>query len=264
MKAVTLNTLKTMKQQGQKIAVLTCYDATFAKIANQANVDALLIGDTLGMVLQGNDSTLPVTIEQMAYHTACVNKGNDHAFIIADMPFMSYPSPELALKNAAHLMQAGAHMVKIEGDLWLSEIIKQLTQNGVPVCAHIGLTPQAVHVFGGFKVQGKTEEQANHLLNTAKQLEQAGAAMLLLECVPSNLAAKISQSVMIPVIGIGAGAETDAQVLVLHDMLGLNDKPAKFVRNFMQDKTSIQEAIESYVSAVKDGSFPAKEHQYIY
>ncbi|MFU8927364.1 3-methyl-2-oxobutanoate hydroxymethyltransferase [Acinetobacter puyangensis] len=264
MKAITLNTLKSMKEQGHKIAVLTCYDSTFAKVANQAGIDALLVGDTLGMVLQGHDSTLAVTVEQMTYHTASVARGNEHAFLIADMPFMSYSSPEHALKNAAKLMQAGAHMVKLEGDLWLTESIKQLTQNGIPVCAHIGLTPQAVHVLGGFKVQGKTEEQARHLLETAQQLAQAGAAMLLLECVPSNLAAKISKSIKIPVIGIGAGAETDAQVLVLHDMLSLNDKPAKFVQNFMVDKTSIKEAIESYVAAVKDGSFPALQHQYIF
>lgn len=262
MKTITLSTLNTMKQQQQKIAVLTCYDATFAKIANQAGVDALLVGDTLGMVLQGNDSTLAVTVEQMAYHTACVKKGNTHAFIIADLPFMSYPTLEQTFANAAMLMQAGAHMVKLEGDLWLAESIQRLTQNGVPVCAHIGLTPQSVHVLGGFKVQGKTEAQANHLFNTAKQLAEAGAAMLLLECVPASLAAKITQAVTIPVIGIGAGAETDAQVLVLHDMLGLNDQPAKFVRNFMIDKSSIKDAIEAYVHAVKEGSFPALQHQY--
>lgn len=263
MQQVTLQTLKKMKKDGEKIAVLTCYDSTFSKISNQAGIDALLVGDTLGMVLQGNDSTLPVTIEHMAYHTACVKKGNSQAFIISDLPFMTYSSPEQALKNASILMQAGAHMVKLEGDIWLCEAIRRLTENGVPVCAHIGLTPQAVNVLGGFKVQGRTEEQAKQLLESAKKLEESGAAMLLLECVPSNLGEKITKAVDIPVIGIGAGANTDAQVLVLHDMLGFNEKPAKFVRNFMEGQSSIEEAIKAYVIAVKDGSFPSAKHQYI-
>ena len=247
----------------KKIAVLTCYDSTFSKISNQAGIDALLVGDTLGMVLQGHDSTLPVTIEHMAYHTACVKKGNSQAFIISDLPFMTYSSPEQALKNASILMQAGAHMVKLEGDIWLCEAIRRLTENGVPVCAHIGLTPQAVNVLGGFKVQGRTEGQAKQVLESAKKLEKSGTAMLLLECVPSNLAEKITKAVDIPVIGIGAGAETDAQVLVLHDMLGFNEKPAKFVRNFMEGQSSVEEAIKAYVIAVKDGSFPSTKHQYI-
>lgn len=263
MQQVTLQTLKKMKKDGEKIAVLTCYDSTFSKISNQAGIDALLVGDTLGMVLQGNDSTLPVTIEHMVYHTACVKKGNRQAFIISDLPFMTYCSPEQALKNASVLMQAGAHMVKLEGDIWLCEAISRLTENGVPVCVHIGLTPQAVNVLGGFKVQGRTEEQAKQLLESAKKLEKSGAAMLLLECVPSNLAEKITKAVDIPVIGIGAGAETDAQVLVLHDMLGFNEKPAKFVRNFMEGQSSVEEAIKAYVIAVKDGSFPSTKHQYI-
>ncbi len=252
-----------MKEQKQKIAVLTCYDSTFAKVANNVGVDVLLVGDTLGMVLQGYDSTLPVTTEQMVYHTACVKSGNTNAFIISDMSFMTYGTLEDALKNAGLLMQAGAHMVKIEGDSWLAESIHKLTQNGVPVCAHIGLTPQSVNVLGGFKVQGKTEDQAKNLINTAKHLEEAGAAMLLIECVPSIVATQISQSVSIPVIGIGAGADTDAQVLVLHDMLGLNDKPAKFVKNFMEGQSSIESAIKEYVKAVKEGSFPSEAHQYI-
>lgn len=263
MKTITLTTLKAMKEQKQKIAVLTCYDSTFAKVANNAGVDVLLVGDTLGMVLQGYDSTLPVKTEQMVYHTACVKSGNTTAFIISDMSFMTYGTLEDALKNAGLLMQAGAHMVKIEGDSWLAESIHKLTQNGVPVCAHIGLTPQSVNVLGGFKVQGKTEDQAKNLINTAKHLEEAGAAMLLIECVPSTVATQISQSVSIPVIGIGAGADTDAQVLVLHDMLGLNDKPAKFVKNFMEGQSSIEAAIKEYVKAVKEGSFPSEAHQYI-
>ncbi|MCU4491318.1 3-methyl-2-oxobutanoate hydroxymethyltransferase [Acinetobacter guillouiae] len=263
MQQVTLQTLKQMKENGEKIAVLTCYDSTFSKISNQAGIDALLVGDTLGMVLQGNDSTLPVTIEHMAYHTACVKKGNNRAFIISDLPFMTYACPEQALKNAGLLMRAGSHMVKLEGDIWLSETIRRLTENGVPVCAHIGLTPQAVNVLGGFKVQGRTEKQAKKLLESAKRLEESGAAMLLLECVPSKLAEKITKAVDIPVIGIGAGVETDAQVLVLHDMLGLNEKTAKFVCNFMEGQSSVQDAIKAYVRAVKDGSFPSQKHQYI-
>ena len=262
MKKVTLTTLASMKKQSNKITVLTCYDSTFAKIANQAGIDVLLIGDTLGMVLQGHKSTLPVTMEHMIYHTTCVAKGNEHAFLISDMPFMSYNSPEDALRNAGLLIKAGAHMVKVEGDLWLSDSIKQLTQYGIPVCAHIGLTPQAVHVLGGFKVQGKSEEQAEKLLSAAISLEKAGAAMLLIECVPATLAERITQSVNIPVIGIGAGVNTDAQVLVLYDMLGLNDSPAKFVHNFMENALSIKGAIENYIKAVKEKKFPEKQHEY--
>ncbi|USP38784.1 3-methyl-2-oxobutanoate hydroxymethyltransferase [Acinetobacter sp. XS-4] len=264
MQSITLNTLKAMKEQKQKIAVLTCYDATFANASNKAGVDVLLVGDTLGMVLQGHETTLPVTVEQMVYHTECVKKGNTRVFLIADLPFMSYACEGDALKNAGLLMQAGAHMVKLEGDLWLVNSIKRLKESGIPVCAHIGLTPQSVNVLGGYKVQGKSDEQARKLLETAKKLEESGAAMLLLECVPTNLASKISEAVAIPVIGIGAGGGTDAQVLVLHDMLGLNERPAKFVKNFMEGQNNICSAIKAYVDAVKDGSFPDESHGYNY
>ena len=259
---VTLTTLQSLKQSGEKIAMLTCYDATFAQTACQAGVDVLLVGDSLGMVLQGHDSTLPVTVAEMAYHTASVKRGNQGALILADLPFMAYATLEQALNNSAALMQACAHMVKLEGAAWLAEPIRQLAERGVPVCAHLGLTPQAVNILGGYKVQGRQEAQARQMRADAMALEQAGAAMLLLECVPSELAAEISQTVKIPVIGIGAGVATDGQVLVLHDMLGLSlsGRTPKFVKNFMAGQSSIQNAISAYVKAVKDQSFPAAEH----
>ncbi|EOC5298393.1 3-methyl-2-oxobutanoate hydroxymethyltransferase [Klebsiella pneumoniae] len=246
------------------MAMLTCYDATFAHVASTAGVDMLLIGDTLGMILQGHDSTLPVTVDDMVYHTDCVRKGNTGSFIIADMPFMSSISPEQTLCNAGKLMRAGAQMVKLEGGEWLADVIRQLTRQGVPVCAHIGLTPQSVNVFGGFKVQGRGQEQADDLLATAKKLEDAGAAMILVEAVPASVRRMLSKTVSVPIIGIGAGVDTDGQVLVLHDMLGLSlsGHTPKFVRNFMSGQESIGAAIRSYVSAVKNGSFPASEHCY--
>lgn len=259
---VTLTTLQSLKQNGEKIAMLTAYDATFAQACSQAGAEVLLVGDSLGMVLQGHDSTLPVTIDEMAYHTASVKRGNNGALIISDLPFMAYSTSEQTLLNSARLMQAGAHMVKLEGAGWLAEPIRLLAERGVPVCAHLGLTPQAVNILGGYKVQGRQETQARQMRADAMALEQAGAAMLLLECVPSELASEIAQAVKIPVIGIGAGPGTDGQVLVLHDMLGLSlsGRVAKFVRNFMEGQSSIQGALNAYVKAVKDGSFPAAEH----
>ena len=261
---VTLTTLQTRKQSGEKIAMLTCYDATFAHAASQAGVDVLLVGDSLGMVLQGHDSTLPVSVTDMAYHTAAVKRGNQGALIMVDAPFMAYATLEQTMNTCTTLMQAGAHMIKLEGAAWLAEPIRQLTERGVPVCAHLGLTPQTVNVLGGYKVQGRQDAQARQMRADAMALEQAGAAMLLLECVPSELAAEISQSVKIPVIGIGAGNATDGQVLVMHDMLGLSlsGRTPKFVRNFMQGQSSIQDAFNAYVQAVKDGSFPALEHSF--
>ncbi|MGE8500459.1 MAG: 3-methyl-2-oxobutanoate hydroxymethyltransferase [Pseudomonas sp.] len=259
---VTLTTLQSLKQGGEKIAMLTAYDATFAQAACQAGVEVLLVGDSLGMVLQGNDSTLPVSTRDMAYHVASVKRGNQGALILADLPFMAYATLEQTFANSAALMQAGAHMVKLEGAAWLAEPIRQLAERGIPVCAHLGLTPQAVNVFGGYKVQGRGDAQARQLRADAMALEQAGAAMLLLECVPSELATEISQSVKVPVIGIGAGNGTDGQVLVLHDMLGLSltGRAPKFVKNFMAGQSSIQNALSAYVKAVKDQSFPAAEH----
>jgi 3-methyl-2-oxobutanoate hydroxymethyltransferase len=259
---VTLTTLQGLKQRGEKIVMLTCYDATFAKTASEAGVEMLLIGDSLGMVLQGHDSTLPVTVADMAYHTACVKRGNRGAMIIADLPFMANATVKQTLNNSAELMRAGAHMIKVEGAAWLAKEIGLLAERGIPVCAHMGLTPQAVNVFGGYKVQGRQEQQAQQMIEDAKALEQAGAAMLLLECVPSPLGAAISQAVRIPVIGIGAGVDTDGQVLVLHDMLGLSltGRAPKFVKNFMSGQADIASAIGAYVKAVKDQSFPAAEH----
>ena len=259
---VTLTTLQELKQRGEKIAMLTAYDATFAQAACQAGVDVLLVGDSLGNVLQGHDSTLPVSLADMAYHTASVKRGNQGAFIITDLPFMAYATLEQTFASSAALMQAGAHMVKLEGAAWLAEPVRLLAERGVPVCAHLGLTPQSVNLFGGYKVQGRQEVQARQLRADAMALEQAGAAMLLLECVPSALAAEISQSVKIPVIGIGAGVDTDGQVLVLHDMLGLSlsGRAPKFVKNFMEGQSSIQAAIGAYVSAVKQRTFPGSEH----
>jgi len=262
MPEVTLTTLHGLKAKGEKITMLTCYDATFAKACSQAGVDVLLVGDSLGMVLQGHDSTLPVTTAEMAYHTACVKRGNDGALILADLPFMAHATPEQAFANCATLMQAGAHMIKLEGAAWLAETIRLLAERGVPVCAHMGLTPQTVNVLGGYKVQGRQEAQARQMRADAIALEQAGAAMLLLECVPSELAAEITQAVNIPVIGIGAGSATDGQVLVLHDMLGLSlsGRVPKFVKNFMAGQPDIPSALAAYVKAVKDVTFPAAEH----
>lgn len=259
---ITITSLQGLKQKGEKIAMLTCYDATLAHAASDAGVEILLIGDSLGMVLQGHDSTLPVTMSEMAYHTACVKRGNRGALIMADLPFMACATLEQTFANSAALMQAGAHMVKVEGAAWLAEPIRLLAERGVPVCAHLGLTPQSVNVFGGYKVQGRLDAQASQMRADAISLEQAGAAMLLLECVPNELAKEIAHSVKVPVIGIGAGAATDGQVLVMHDMLGLSisGRVPKFVKNFMSGNGSIQAALQAYVAAVKSGSFPAAEH----
>ncbi|ALE89724.1 3-methyl-2-oxobutanoate hydroxymethyltransferase [Pseudomonas versuta] len=262
MPAITLTTLQSLKQKGEKITMLTCYDATFAHACNQAGVEVLLVGDSLGMVLQGHDSTLPVTTSEMAYHVACVKRGNQDALILADMPFMANATLEQTLNNSAQLLKAGAHMVKVEGAVWLAESIRVMTERGIPVCAHMGLTPQTVNVLGGYKVQGRNENQARQMRADAIALEQAGAAMLLLECVPSELAKEITLAVKIPVIGIGAGSDTDGQVLVLHDMLGLSltGRVPKFVKNFMTGQPDIQSALSAYVTQVKAVSFPGTEH----
>lgn len=262
MKSVTLSTLRELKARGEKFSCLTCYDATFAQVMSQAGVETILIGDSLGMVVQGHDSTLPVTVADMAYHTAAVARGNaGKSLIIADMPFMSYARVEQALDAAKILMQAGAHLVKLEGGAWLADTVVQLRQGGIPSCVHMGLTPQSVNVFGGYKVQGRGAA-AEQMLAEAMRLEQAGVAMLLLECVPTDLGKKISESVTVPVIGIGAGPCCDGQVLVLHDMLGLHTgKPARFVKNFLDDSNEgIAGAFKNFVNAVKSGSYPAPEH----
>lgn len=261
--AVTVNTLKEMKQSGEKFTCLTSYDATFAQVVSSTGVEVILIGDSLGMVLQGNDSTLPVTLEDMTYHTQCVSNGNQGALLMADMPFMSYATPAQAMESAAALMQSGAHMVKLEGGDWLCETIRLLSERGIPTCAHLGLTPQTVNKMGGYKVQGRLDDQANKMVSDAIALAIAGADVILLECVPAHLAEKITQSVDIPVIGIGAGNKTDGQVLVIHDMLGVTSghRP-KFVKNFLEGNGSISAAIENYITDVKSGAFPSEEHTF--
>lgn len=263
MKKVRLSTLNQLKAAGEKFTCLTAYDATFARLSSSCGVESLLIGDSLGMTIQGHDSTLPVTIEQMVYHTTAVKQGNEGSFLIADLPFKTFSTPAEALENSAKLMQAGAECVKLEGGAWLCDTVEQLSRNGIPSCVHLGLTPQSVNKFGGYKVQGREDKAAKQMLNDAKALEQAGADLLLLECVPSDLARHITEQAGIPVIGIGAGPDTDAQVLVNYDMLGLTQgHVAKFVRNFMTETGDYREAIQAYVSAVKDGLFPGPEHSF--
>ncbi len=264
-KPVTLTTLARQKSEGGKIAMLTAYDASFAALCERNGVDVLLIGDSLGNVLQGHSTTLPVTMEHIVYHTACVARGAKRAFVVADMPWGSYQEgPTQAMRNAAALMAAGAQMVKLEGGAHMAETVAFLVERGVPVCAHIGLTPQSVHQLGGYRIQGKSEAGAKTLSDDALALQRAGAALLVLELLPSALAASITQSLSsMATIGIGAGAQCDGQVLVLHDMLGVYPgKKARFVRDFMQGATSIDDAVARYVAAVKDGSFPAEEHGY--
>ena len=261
MAKITTSTLIKMKQQGEKISTITAYDASFAKLFDQAGIHAILIGDSLGMVLQGQDDTLPVTIDDMAYHTQSVRCGVENTLIIGDMPFMSYATKEQAFTNAAKLMQAGANIVKMEGGSWLIDTIKGLVERGIPVCGHLGLTPQSVNVFGGFKVQGRQEQQALEIIEQAKQLEQAGIQLLVLECVPAELGKRITAAVGIPTIGIGAGKDTDGQILVMHDALGIScSYMPKFSRNFLKDTGDIKKAIELYISEVSCGNFPDDEH----
>lgn len=257
MAKITTSTLLKMKQNGEKIAALTAYDSSFAGLFDKNGVHALLIGDSLGMVLQGNDDTLSVTNEQIAYHTKCVRAGVDNALIIADMPFMTFSAPDVALKNAHELMAAGANMVKIEGGAWLYDTIAQLTQNGVPVCGHLGLTPQSVNVFGGFKVQGRDNDKANEMIEHAKGLEAAGAQLLVLECIPVSLAKAITEAVTIPTIGIGAGNVTDGQILVMHDILGISSGYIpKFSKNYIDIAGTMQGAVQLFVEEVQSGVFP--------
>ncbi len=251
------------KIAGEKISALTAYDASFAGVFSDQNVDVLLIGDSLGMVLQGNDSTLPVTIDDICYHTRCVKAGNNGSLIIADMPFMTYSTPESTWINAGKLMQAGANMVKLEGGKWLLESIKGLTQRGIPVCAHLGLTPQSVNVFGGYKVQGREQEQADLMIEEALALEAAGAQLLVVECIPASLAKRLSEALTIPTIGIGAGVHCDGQILVMHDLLGISTGYIpKFSKNYMTLTGDIHKAIAAYVEEVSSGTFPGPEHSF--
>lgn len=256
--------LAKMRTAGEKIAVLTCYDASFAQLCDAALVDVLLIGDSLGMVLQGHESTLPVSLADIAYHTSAVVRGSQRPLIVADMPFGSFQeSPQLAFRNAVALMAAGAQMVKLEGGSEMAETTQFLTARGIPVCAHVGLTPQSVHQLGGYRVQGKNDSGATRLIADAIAQQEAGASLIVLEAIPEALAVEVTQKLHIPTIGIGASRECSGQVLVLHDMLDISGgKKARFVRNFMSGQTSIAAAVAAYVAAVKDGSFPATEHCY--
>ncbi|PLY15216.1 MAG: 3-methyl-2-oxobutanoate hydroxymethyltransferase [Sedimenticola sp.] len=264
MSRVTTASLMQMKQKGEKIAVLTSYDASFTVLLENAGVEVILVGDSLGMVIQGQESTLPVDVDDMVYHTQCVARGRRNALLVSDMPFMSYSSADQALGTAGRLMKdGGAHMVKLEGGATQLETVRQLTANGIPVCAHLGLLPQSVHKLGGYRVQGRDEESAQIMKEDALALEQAGAQMLVLECVPKALAAEISQSLAIPVIGIGAGPDCDGQVLVLYDMLGITPRYApRFSKNFLAETHSVAEAIAAYVKAVKEVKFPAAEQSF--
>lgn len=262
-KQITINTLRSMKARGDKFATVALYDAPMAAMAQRTGVEVLLVGDSLGMTVLGYDSTIPVTMEQMIYHVEAVKRGNSLSWIMGDLPFMTYATVEQALANAARVMRAGANMVKIEGGEWLGETIKKLTERGIPVCAHLGLTPQSVNIFGGFRVQGKSDVQAEKIFADAKILDEAGADLLVLECVPSALAEKITASVSMPTIGIGAGRETDAQVLVINDILGLTPKPPKFSKNFLTEAGDIPNALLKYVKDVKEGVFPSEQHIFL-
>ncbi|MDP5209140.1 3-methyl-2-oxobutanoate hydroxymethyltransferase [Microbulbifer sp. 2205BS26-8] len=257
---VTAQTLRKKKEQGEKFTVVALYDAPMATMAQRTGVEAVLVGDSLGMTVLGYDSTVPVTMEQMIYHVEAVARGNKKSLIMGDMPFMTYATPEQAIANATRIMQAGAHMVKIEGGAWLTETVKMLTDRGIPVCAHLGLTPQSVHKLGGYRVQGRDAEHAKQILDDAIQLDQAGADLLVLECVPATLAKNITESVAIPTIGIGAGRNTDAQVLVINDILGLTEQPPKFSKNFLVEAEDIPGALRKYAEDVKLGLFPGDPH----
>ncbi len=265
MKPVTTFTLREMKRQGEKITCLTAYDYSFASLLDTAGVDMIMVGDSLGMVMQGHDSTLPVNVADMVYHSRCVARGVKRALIVADMPFMSYQqSPTHALASAGRLMQkGGAQVVKLEGGAPMAETVRFLVERGIPVCAHLGLTPQSVHQLGGYRVQGRETTTAERIRRDAQALQQAGASLLVLEAVPAELAKAITSDLEIPTIGIGAGKDCDGQVLVLQDMLGIYPRPSpKFSKNFMQGAASVEAAVKAYVAAVKSGEFPGPEHSF--
>jgi 3-methyl-2-oxobutanoate hydroxymethyltransferase len=260
-KAVTIPTLFDMRAKGEKITMLTAYDASFASLMDMCGVETLLIGDSLGMVCQGHNSTLPVTIDDVAYHTASVARGNKMALVLADMPFGSYATPEQAFHNAVKLVQAGAQMVKIEGGAWVVDTVRFLVEREIPVCAHLGLTPQSVHRFGGYKVQGKTTAAAEQMKADALALQQAGASLIVLEAIPAALGKEVTDMLTMPTIGIGAGPDCAGQVLVMHDFIGVfPGKKARFVKNFMEGQTSIEGAVRAFIKEVKEGTFPAQEH----
>lgn len=261
---ITVNTLREMKSRGEKIACLTAYDVSFAQLLDQSAVDIVLVGDSLGMVIQGLDSTIPVSMDEMIYHGKAVSRGLQRALLILDMPFLSDATTEQAVQNAGRFMkEAGANMVKLEGGADQRELVETLTRLGIPVCAHLGLQPQRVHKLGGYRVQGRDADAAEKMLHDAQVLEQAGADLLLLECVPAALAQQVTEQANIPVIGIGAGVQTDGQILVLYDILGISaGHIPRFSKNYMQQAGSIQQAVEQYVGDVKQGVFPDAEHSF--
>ena len=265
MKPVTLITLKDMKRRGEKKACLTAYDFTFASRLDRAGVDLIMVGDSLGMVMQGHETTLPVSVADMVYHSRCAARGIRRALLVVDLPFMSYQeSPEKALANAGRLMRkGGAQVVKLEGGAVMVETVRFLVERGVPVCAHLGLTPQSVHQLGGYRVQGREATAAERIRQDAKALQDAGAGLLVLEAVPAELAQTITAELEMPTIGIGAGKDCDGQVLVLQDMLGIYPRGSpKFSKNFMAGAASIEEAVKTYVASVKSGAFPGPEHSF--
>ncbi|GGI20390.1 3-methyl-2-oxobutanoate hydroxymethyltransferase [Oxalicibacterium faecigallinarum] len=260
-KAVTIPSLFAMRERGEKITMLTAYDASFASVMDMCGIDTLLVGDSLGMVCQGHNSTLTVTIDEVAYHTASVARGNKTALLLADMPFGSYPTPEQAFANAVKLVHAGAQMVKIEGGAWVVDTVRFLVEREIPVCAHLGLTPQSVHRFGGYKVQGKTAEAAAQLKADALALQEAGASLLILEAIPAGVGKDVTDALQMPTIGIGAGPDCSGQVLVMHDMINVfPGKKARFVKNFMAGQSSIEGAVRAFIREVREGTFPAAEH----
>ncbi|MBE3874267.1 3-methyl-2-oxobutanoate hydroxymethyltransferase [Vibrio parahaemolyticus] len=261
MKKMTINDLIKWKQEGRKFATSTAYDASFAQLFESQEMPVLLVGDSLGMVLQGENDTLPVTVDDIVYHTRCVRAGSPNCLLMADMPFMSYATPEQACENAAKLMRAGANMVKIEGGDWLVDTVKMLTERAVPVCAHLGLTPQSVNIFGGYKIQGRDQEKADRMVKDALALQEAGAQIVLLECVPVELAERITKVLDVPVIGIGAGNVTDGQILVMHDMFGISaNYMPKFSKNFLAETGDMRKAVAKYIEDVANGVFPDDAH----
>jgi len=259
---INVSTLRDMKQSGEPIACITAYDASFGQLVDMAGIDVVLVGDSLGMGIQGHDTTVPVTVEDVIYHTRAVSRSLIYAFLIADMPFMSYTSPNQALENSVRLMQeGGAMMVKLEGGKGQLAVVEHLAKHDIPVCAHLGLKPQSVHKIGGFKVQGRQADVATKMLEDAKALEGAGADVILLECVPNEVGRNITSSVEAPVIGIGAGPAVDGQILVLYDALGITQgRMPRFVKNFLEGQPTVLDGIKAYLQAVKDRSYPAKEH----
>jgi 3-methyl-2-oxobutanoate hydroxymethyltransferase len=263
MKTVTLSTLKNLKRAGEPFSCLTAYDASFAHAAGEAGIEVLLVGDSLGMVLQGHASTIPVTLDDICYHTRCAARGKTTSLLMVDLPFMSNASLERLLEDGGALMRAGAELVKVEGEAWMAEGIRELTRRGVPVCAHLGLTPQSVYQLGGYKVQGREADRAAQILDDARTLVEAGASVILLECVPASLGRAVTEALEVPVIGIGAGSDTDGQILVMHDVLGVtHGRTPRFVKNFMTEAADIQGAFRRYHEDVKARRFPAEEHSF--